>query len=882
MNSLGGMMHTRAALAVLGLASASILLGCSGGGSEGPPLPPIEVSVATNTGAVEAGGTASLEAITSGDPRNQGVTWGLSGPGTLSDFTSTAVTYNAPADPPASDTDVTIVAISKADPAKQSTVSVTVFALNVSLSAPDTRVTAGGSVTVSATETSDRSGKGVTWALNGPGTLSNLTSTAVTYNAPPDPLPSDTDVKIVATLQADPSKQAEITLTVVALSVSISASATTVPAGSSASLGATVVSDPSGRGVTWSLSPASGAGTLSDVTTTSATYNALASAPSSDLQVTVTGTSVADNTRSDELTITVPKIRVSVSPTTGTIPISAQHPFTATIDYDPAAAGVMWSLTQSGTPCSPACGTIAPVNEADTTFTAPTTVPSDANVTLSAASVTDHTASASAAITLTAGTVKLVPNRLVFGRTKRNFARALAINLTNTGSGALNIIGISITDPSPPGVATAFSQTNDCGVSVAAAASCTIRVQFKPGTSSAFSATLSISDSSPDSPQRVSLFGPAPCVPGSKGCMSSAAQSTVTKSRIVSVPAPTGTNVVGTRVLDLNDPARDDPYLANGTKRELLVRLWYPASADGGCIRAQYTSPQVWKYFSQLSGLSLPAVRTNSCLDARLADGAYPVVVFTPGFTGTFTDYTFLFEDLASRGYVVASVDHTYEATAVAFPDGRLARSMLGSHLSSIPKTDRETMSGALSVRLGDLKFVLDELERFNRTADSPLTGHLDFSAVAIAGHSFGGLTALEAMEHEPRFRAAISMDGVVPDSDFNPTDKPVLIVDANRDLWTDDELGLWDKLRGPRLALNLKGSEHVTPSDAVWLARGAVMTGTMTTDKTIEAIRDYVAAFLDANLRGQPGSRLLSNASANYPGVEVTLPTQSPCCRWQ
>jgi len=40
-------------------------------------------------------------------------------------------------------------------------------------------------------------------------------------------------------------------------------------------------------------------------------------------------------------------------------------------------------------------------------------------------------------------------------------------------------------------------------------------------------------------------------------------------------------------------------------------------------------------------------------------------VIFTHGYIGTFTDYAFLFEDLASRGYVVASIDHTYEATAL-------------------------------------------------------------------------------------------------------------------------------------------------------------------------------------------------------------------------
>jgi len=129
----------------------------------------------------------------------------------------------------------------------------------------------------------------------------------------------------------------------------------------------------------------------------------------------------------------------------------------------------------------------------------------------------------------------------------------------------------------------------------------------------------------------------------------------------------------------LIDAVHEDPYLANGAKRELLVRFWYPAWVNSGCQPAPYTDPAVWSYFSELVRVALPAVHTNSCLDARILDGAYPVVVFTPGYTGTFTDYTFLFEDLASRGYVVASVDHTYEATAVAFPDGDLSNRFLAA-----------------------------------------------------------------------------------------------------------------------------------------------------------------------------------------------------------
>ena len=59
-----------------------------------------------------------------------------------------------------------------------------------------------------------------------------------------------------------------------------------------------------------------------------------------------------------------------------------------------------------------------------------------------------------------------------------------------------------------------------------------------------------------------------------------------------------------------------------------------------------------------------------------------------------------------------------------------------------------------------DLKFVVNELKRQNAQADSPFAGKLDLSRLAIAGHSLGGLTAILGIEQEPRFKAAVVIDG--------------------------------------------------------------------------------------------------------------------------
>jgi dienelactone hydrolase len=277
-------------------------------------------------------------------------------------------------------------------------------------------------------------------------------------------------------------------------------------------------------------------------------------------------------------------------------------------------------------------------------------------------------------------------------------------------------------------------------------------------------------------------------------------------------------------------------------------------------------------------GAPLPEVTTNSCQDAAIANGAHPVVVFTPGYTGTFTDYTFLFEDLASRGYVVASVNHTSEATAVEFPDGRFVKSLFGSHLGGTLRTDGEAYTSAVVARLSDLKFVVQELDRLNSAVKGPFAGRLDMSRVALAGHSLGGLTALLGVEQEPRFRAGIILDGVSPDRAVSAIDAPILILIAGREQWSVDECSLWSNLHGPRLGLRLPGADHLAPSDAVWLAKGMVQTGGLGPEKTVAVLRNYVAAFLDANLRGQPMNSLLTGPSPDSPEVVVTTREQSLC----
>jgi len=866
----------------------------------------ITVSVSQTTAIVQAGQTLLISGSANNDPSGQGVSWSISptsGAGSLSNANSSDVTYNAPATPPVSDLTLTVTATSVADTNKSASVTITVPSVTVSVTAPASTVIAGGTVpNIVAIVGHDPSNKGVTWNVScSPGPCGNVSLTATpsgvatTYSAPATPPPADLQVTITAVSVAKPIVSASVVITVLAISVTVApANTTNVPAGGTVpNIVATVNNDPSHQGVTWTILPCGVAqcGSLSANASLSGapiTYTAPTTPPANDFGVTIVATSVSDTAQTGTIAITVLAITISISPTSALIPVNAisslnKTPFTAKVSNDASNQGATWTLTQGTTACSAAvCGTVMPLVTTGctptcipTVYAAPATVPASPSMTLTATSVADPTKLASVTITLTAGTVKIIPANLNFGTLNLKFKKTsmLPTTLTNTGSSALSITSKTITGLTP----NAFTVVNDlCGATVASGGSCDISVKFAPGVAGHYSANLTISDNDISSPQQqVPLSGTA--CSGIRCFGQADIRSALVSNQMSAVPPPTGPNKVGTRVIDLVDAMRSDPYVATVARRELAVRFWYPTTLTRGCKPAPYASASVWNYLAKLERVPAPQVKTNSCQDAAITLGTHPVVVFTHGYTGTFTDYTFLFEDLASRGYVVASVGHTYETTAVEFSDGRLAKSVLGSHIADTWRINRQSTSLAVAVRLSDLKFVMDELERLNVSDTSPFAGKLDLSRVALAGHSLGGLTALLGVEFDSRFRAGISIDGMMPGSLFSPTDKPIMMLFARGDQWDADTCHLWRELRGPRLAVNLKGAEHLTPSDAVWLANGAIKTGTVGMTRTVASVRDYIAGFLDANLNGKPmDDRLLVGLSSNYPDMEITA--ESSC----
>jgi Abnormal spindle-like microcephaly-assoc'd, ASPM-SPD-2-Hydin/Beta-propeller repeat len=150
------------------------------------------------------------------------------------------------------------------------------------------------------------------------------------------------------------------------------------------------------------------------------------------------------------------------------------------------------------------CG--APVAAGASCTISVTFTPSAKNVRQAEMGISDSDPASPQAIPLSgSGTVvSLSPNKLVFGNQPVGTTSAPQnVTLTNTASTQLNFSGIHIT-----GVNHAdFSETNTCGTSIAAKASCTITVTFTPTATGTRKAAVSVSDDGGSSPQTVGLTG---------------------------------------------------------------------------------------------------------------------------------------------------------------------------------------------------------------------------------------------------------------------------------------------------------------------------------------------------------------------------------------
>ncbi|TQF05897.1 alpha/beta hydrolase [Kitasatospora acidiphila] len=343
----------------------------------------------------------------------------------------------------------------------------------------------------------------------------------------------------------------------------------------------------------------------------------------------------------------------------------------------------------------------------------------------------------------------------------------------------------------------------------------------------------------------------------------------------LALPRPTGPHAVGLSLLRLVDADRPDPWVPAAGPRQLMVSVYYPARPGTG-EPAQYMTPEEARLLlqRQAPGAGIPPqavsdTRTWARTDARPAPGHFPLVLLSPGYTMPRSTLTSLAEDLASRGYVVALVNHTYQDSGTTFPDGQTLT--CGTFCDRLP----EGWPQVNQIRATDMSFVIDQLTEHH----SPwrYAHMIDPQRIGMAGHSVGGSAAASAMAADQRVRAGVDMDGtfdiLIPATGLDH--RPFLLLGTQSGhapgidpAWDRS----WANLDGWKRWLTVSGTDHISFTDLTVLASetntpipGATLPG----QRAAELTRAYVAAFFDLQLKGIPQPLLDGPSPAN---PEVTF----------
>lgn len=356
----------------------------------------------------------------------------------------------------------------------------------------------------------------------------------------------------------------------------------------------------------------------------------------------------------------------------------------------------------------------------------------------------------------------------------------------------------------------------------------------------------------------------------------------------VNLPMPSGPYAIGRVLYDWTDYARPEIYSNQvGAHRELLVWVWYPAVRQAGAQTAPYLSPQ-WAdaLHPDLSGLlwqNDANVHIHAVENAPLSSAlpAYPVLLFEPGLGNLPTDYTAMIEDIVSHGYIVAAITPSYSANVVVFPNGRTISSVPAAKLEDNANgTTSDQQSNQLTtVWAKDVSFTLDQLQKLDKSAGTPFSGHIDLNSVGMFGHSLGGAVALGACRSDNRCKASLDMDGsLLGTTGLAGLTRPAMIIlhdsSSCSNLNCLDISGIHTVLSDvppqERTIISVRGTEHFNFSDYALLDTPAPLlggTGSINGQRGIHIAETYVEAFF-ATYLNHATSPLLQHPSPDFPEV--------------
>jgi hypothetical protein len=352
-----------------------------------------------------------------------------------------------------------------------------------------------------------------------------------------------------------------------------------------------------------------------------------------------------------------------------------------------------------------------------------------------------------------------------------------------------------------------------------------------------------------------------------------------------------GSFQVGTQTFLITDTSRQELYSGKGGLRKFMIQVWYPAIPRPKDVHAPWMenadiyAPAIADFLKLppffLDHLALS--RSPAYLNAPLASSetGYPIILFSHGWNGFAAQNSAQMVELASHGYVVAAVQHTYGAMVTVFPDGQVAKNnpdALPEYMPDPGYTDAARL--LVNQWAGDLSKALDFLTEQNVDLNSPFHGMLDLSHIGVYGHSTGGGATIQFCGIDARCTA-----GLTEDAFMTPVSQEVLDQGVKQPFffifsqsWADDTESINSRLFNEfysHLAyhapvVTILGTRHYDFTDLPLLSPLAPqlgIKGPINGKLVVKILNDYLVAYFNQELKDVP-SPIPFGTSKYYPDL--------------
>lgn len=346
-----------------------------------------------------------------------------------------------------------------------------------------------------------------------------------------------------------------------------------------------------------------------------------------------------------------------------------------------------------------------------------------------------------------------------------------------------------------------------------------------------------------------------------------------------------GKYAVGTETFSLTDESRKEQLGSAGGNRRIAVRMYYPAVKEeaAGKSRAAVFSEKklnaVKKAF-YIRKADEQMMHADYYENIPHADGKYPLILFNHGYNSYVEANTFLCIELASHGYIVASVGHAFEAVENDYEDGSF-----DLYDRKINKMMYTSMIKAMLFQMKLLKKKLspeDAYDRFRHFQEAYvpyLKGRLpewrkdglcvlnalrerysewiDFSCgVGASGHSFGGASAYDLCQRVENIVCGINIDGgVFGEFDGLTMTKPFFQI-CCRENYNVETKPLLDTDAPVHYAI-FSGMKHIGFTDAKFYLPTKALIGKMDSQIMYSHLSDIHIRFFDKYLKKLPGTEM-------------------------